>query len=243
MYLSCLLVDVGDNPDRPRPGRRWLRNPYHVHQRLCMAFPSAERTKADPQFLKPWAPADFPEQRHLADRPLGEVERDVLRQVHAQRDRSGGFLFRIDARPGGRVMILVQSAVKPDWDYAFRNADHLLAAPPQAKRCDPRFAEGQRLRFRLVANPTIRRVFGGPAPEGQPKQSGTRVGVYGEEGQREWLYRKGEACGFRVLDCRVLNRRFQISRRPNGSPFLAALESGIGSGKAFGFGLLSVARA
>ncbi len=40
MYLSSLLIDVGDNPDRPRPGRLWLRNLYHVHQRLCMAFPS-----------------------------------------------------------------------------------------------------------------------------------------------------------------------------------------------------------
>ena len=45
MYLSCLLIDVGDNPDRPRPGRLWLRNLYHVHQRLCMAFPSARKTR------------------------------------------------------------------------------------------------------------------------------------------------------------------------------------------------------
>ena len=50
MYLSCLLIDVGDDPDRPRPGRTWLRNIYHVHQRLCMAFPSRERMEADPPF-------------------------------------------------------------------------------------------------------------------------------------------------------------------------------------------------
>src|SRR3990170_2178685 len=111
MYLSCLLIDLGGNPDRPRPGRLWLRNLYHVHQRLCMAFPSASRTSDDPDYLKPFKPEDFGRE-----------------QVHVPRGSDAGFLFRIDPRSGGRVVILVQSAVKPDWDYAFRNAAHLLAA-------------------------------------------------------------------------------------------------------------------
>ena len=51
MFLSCLLIDIGDNPDRPRPGRIWLRNLYHVHQRLCMAFPSDPRKTDDRDFL------------------------------------------------------------------------------------------------------------------------------------------------------------------------------------------------
>ena len=59
MYLSCLLINVGDNPDHPRPGRLWLRNLYHVHQRLCMAFPSASRKADDPDFLRPFKPEDF----------------------------------------------------------------------------------------------------------------------------------------------------------------------------------------
>ncbi|TRZ48108.1 hypothetical protein D4S03_10330, partial [bacterium] len=107
MHLSSLLIDVGDNPDRPRPGRLWLRNLYHVHQRLCMAFPSASRKSEDAHFLQPFQPKDFGDQ-----------------QVHVERQADSGFLFRIDfpvqpyqrweePRPGGRAVILVQSAVRP----------------------------------------------------------------------------------------------------------------------------------
>src|SRR3990172_1047476 len=137
MSLSSLLIDVGDNPDRPRPGRQWLRNLYHVHQRLCMAFPSVSRKSDDADFLKPFKPEDF-----------GNG------QVQVERAADSGFLFRIDPRLGGRAVILVQSAVKPDWEYAFHNAGHLLAASPEMNSFEPRFTKGQRLRFRLVANPT-----------------------------------------------------------------------------------------
>ena len=37
-------------------------------------------------------------------------------------------------------MILVQSAVKPDWDYAFHNARFLLAAPAEVKVFEPWFS-------------------------------------------------------------------------------------------------------
>jgi CRISPR system Cascade subunit CasE len=148
MYLSWLLIDLGDNPDRPRPGRLWLRNLYHVHQRLCMAFPSEDRKSCDKHFLEPFRPADF-----------------GGKQVHVRREADSGFLFRIDPQAwcdacgdlnqaGGRAVILVQSAVRPDWEYAFHNAGYLLAAPPEVKLFEPRIAAGQRLRFRLVANPT-----------------------------------------------------------------------------------------
>ena len=80
--------------------------------------------------------------------------------------------------------------------------------------------------------------------------------------QRAWLDRKAERAGFRVLDCRVSDRGFQVSRKGDGAPplrhlcvdfegvlqvtdpdrFLAAMRSGIGSAKGFGFGLLSIAR-
>ena len=139
MYLSCLLIDVGDNPDRPRPGRTWLRNLYHVHQRLCMAFPSAARKADDCHFLKPFNPDDF------------GVEEP--KQVHVKRCSDAGFLFRIDPQAGGRVAVLVQSAAPPDWDYAFHNAGYFLAAPPQVKPFAPCFAVGQQWRFCLVANP------------------------------------------------------------------------------------------
>ena len=48
MYQSTLMINIGDNPDRPRPGRLWLRNIYHVHQRLWMAFPTSQQRADDP---------------------------------------------------------------------------------------------------------------------------------------------------------------------------------------------------
>jgi len=173
----------------------------------------------------------------------------------------GRVLFRLEGdRPAGAAVVLVQSEREPDWRPLL--AERVLLAA-EHKPVRPRLATGQRLRFRLRANPTVRRVFGGPSAEGEPKQSGVRVGVYGEDAQRAWLDRKASQSGFRVLDCRVADRGLQMARRRNGAPPLrhlcvdfdgllevtdpnllaTALASGIGSAKAFGFGLLSLARA
>lgn len=37
-YETTLPVELGDNPNRPRPGRDWLANPYRVHQRIMWAL-------------------------------------------------------------------------------------------------------------------------------------------------------------------------------------------------------------
>ncbi len=261
MYLSCLLIDTGENPDRPRPGRLWLRNLYHVHQRLCMAFPSAERAAADPHFLKPWDPADFPEQRHLADRPTEEVGLGALRQVHAPRDDRRGFLFRIDPQPRARVAILVQSALEPDWDYAFHNAGYLLAAAPEVKPFSPRFTMGQHLDFRLLANPT-RKIDTKTRPNGE-RSNGNRLPVSDDQ-LYPWLARRADAAGFTVDEAattihtgyvyvnkaredrgqRLRSARFDgLLEVTDPQRLVEAVASGIGSGKAFGFGLLSLARA
>lgn len=141
MYHSCLLIDVGSNPDRPRPGRLWLRNLYRVHQRLCMAFPMPARAAADSQFLAPFVPKDFLD--------LEEERSDVK----VRRTEEQSFLFRVDLLSGNRAVILVQSAREPDWNYAFHNADYFLAAPPCVKPAVLDFVQDQRLRFRLLANP------------------------------------------------------------------------------------------
>jgi CRISPR system Cascade subunit CasE len=242
MYLSYLLIDAGEDPDRHRPGRLWLRNLYRVHQRLCMAFPSASRVSDDTDFLKPFKPEDF-----------------GLKQVHVARGMDAGFLFRVDPQPGGRVVILVQSALKPDWDYAFHNADYLLAAPPEWKAFDPCFAKGQLLRFRLVANPT-RKIDTKSGPDGR-RCNGKRVPVRTDQ-LDEWLARRAEPGGFSV--CRdsltiqpsYINvksqqsdgRRLRCVRYDgiieiiNPVRFQETLVRGIGPSKAFGFGLLSVAQ-
>lgn len=38
MFLSSIPVETGNDPNRMWPGKRWVSNPYRVHQRLCMGF-------------------------------------------------------------------------------------------------------------------------------------------------------------------------------------------------------------
>jgi len=254
MYLSILFIDVGENPDRPRPGRMWLRNLYRVHQRLCMAFPSNDRKNRDPDSLEPYDPGDLD----------GE-------QVHVPRSENGGILFRVDPLPGGRAVILVQSALEPDWDYAFHNARYLLAAPPETTRYTPCFGKGQRLRFRLLANPTKkigtilkteRELLSKNELKGKKGRHGRRVPVPADQ-LFEWLERRAEGAGFSVEENSVIIRAGYLHVRKSGADagqrfrsarydgvlevvdpdaFHEAIIKGIGPVKAFGFGLLSVAR-
>ena len=293
MFLSQLMINVGDNPDRPdwRVARTWLRNLYRVHQRLCMAFPSVapapeERPKA---YCRPYNPQDFPKQRDLP------AESDEPCDTHAPRNRREGFLFRIDYPPdqerGGRKpVILVQSAGEgePDWDYAFGltpgardrcgrpigNAGYLLAAPPRKRKfalvldgdalvlpgekCSLPLRPGELVRFRLRANPT-RKVQDG-SPNGKRKRINPTL-----EDHQEWLESKlgaaaaspvridtfitGWAYGWRSKHEPQPGQRMQwwsvlfegSFRVTNVGVLKDLLESGIGSAKAFGCGLLSVA--
>lgn len=242
MYWSWLLINVGNNPDRPRPGRSWLGNRYHVHQRLCMAFPSATRKARDEDFLQPFRASEF-----------GNG------QVHVKRATDSGFLFRIDPLPNGRAMIMVQSATEPDWGYAFRNACHLLAAPPQVQSFDLQFWKGQLLRFSLAANPTRR--LSKHSPDVGEGSIGKRVPV--QTGQLvDWLARRADSGGFTIEQQTIATqlgyvfmskggkgqRLFSVLfdgvlRVADGDAFRETVISGIGSGKAFGFGLLLIARA
>jgi CRISPR system Cascade subunit CasE len=246
VYRSHLLINVGENPDRPdwEISRRWLRNLYRVHQRLCMAFPSAPRRTDDPAFLKPFASEDF------------------AAQVRVPRSPEAGFLFRIEPRTHGRAVIVVQSSVDPDWAYAFHNASHLLAAAPQGKWVEPTVAAGQRLRFRLRANPTVKRLVDRNHP---PKWVRSRVEP-SLTAHAHWLARKlGDAAKMTCIETFVPGwaHGWQGEHEPQGKRTMqwwsvlfegifqvgdtaalkTLLESGIGSAKAFGFGLLSIAPA
>jgi CRISPR system Cascade subunit CasE len=260
MFLSSLLIDVGSNPDRPRPGRLWLGNVYRVHQRLCMAFPSMERKMADPQFLQPYRPEAF-----------------AQRAVGVARTADSGFLFRIDPLPGNRAVILVQSALRPDWEYAFHNASYLLVAEPQCRPFDPESTQGERLRFRLRANPT-KKVGSATKSErlAGKKKNGKRIALLHEHDQIAWLLEKGQQGGFIIPgewreENGVKIPDFRVDVVPQGSVrlgkegrrdgdffavrfdgilvvndvsvFCQTLQQGIGSAKAFGFGLLSIAPA
>lgn len=201
--------------NRSRQAVMWVARPYRVHQRLSMA---------------------------CGDVSAGER-----------------LLFRIDEDRDGTT-ILVQTRNLPDWAAAFAEFP-VLEGPPRCKAVEPRLSAGQILAFRLRANPTRRKSY--VAPEGDGKKR--RIGITDELEQLAWLARKGEGAGFRVLrtlvrqDGLVKDTRTSEPQRQSLSLLSvqfdgilqvvdadrlgAALEAGIGSGKALGFGLLSLAPA
>ena len=236
MYLSQLLVNTGDDPDKPRPGLAWIKQTYRVHQRIWMAFPDDDRRNEDPFFLGEWSNTAKPQRR------------------------DGGFLFRIE--PDRPTRILVQSVLKPDWEYAFQNAPYLLAEAPKVREFDPEFSFGQRFRFRLVMLMVKRRSKN--HREEDPKAP-LEVPIRCENGDfSAWTNRLTEMAarhGFlaehvQVQPNRNLRMKQQGDRQPRSfnaalfdgllactDPELlkAAVINGVGRGKAFGMGLLSLA--
>ena len=67
----------------------------------------------------------------------------------------GRVLFRVDEDPTGRTppVVLVQSEQEPAWGTLPEN---YTVAGPEWSPYDPKFRAGQKLRFRLRANPTKR---------------------------------------------------------------------------------------
>lgn len=164
----------------------------------------------------------------------------------------GRVLYRLDEDgTSGTVYLLVQSEKEPHWERA-EVLGNCLTEPPKCKTFHPMVGRGQILYFRLRANPTV-------------KKEGKRLGLLREEAQLAWLKRKAEAFGFSLISCTVVPEGLLKSRKGNSDgekaemrflsvrfegllrveepeAFLKSLESGIGSGKGMGFGLLSVAR-
>lgn len=178
--------------------------------------------------------------------------------------RPRDFLFRVD-RQGGRPLVFTLSERPP------RDSTGLWSIA--TKPFDPELEAGDRLAFRLRANPTIRRKEAG-AKAGErcdavydqrrrDKAAGverTVQEVAQEVGER-WLARKGVEGGFRVHQMAVDG--YEIHRFPKKGATISVatcdlegllevtdvaafgntLKNGIGSAKGFGCGLLLVKRA
>ncbi|MHB1457236.1 MAG: type I-E CRISPR-associated protein Cas6/Cse3/CasE [Armatimonadota bacterium] len=156
-------------------------------------------------------------------------------------------LFRIDElRGSGIPRLLLQSRLCPDWDRLTVPADY-TESKPMIKEFTPELVNGDLLHFRLRANPTVTR-------------GAKRHGLCKEEEQHEWIQKKAHNNGFCILDMQIEKEGTQKSLIANGNnvsllsvmfegtlrvtdadEFAKALEQGIGPGKGFGFGLLSIA--
>jgi CRISPR system Cascade subunit CasE len=186
--------------------------------------------------------------RDLAD-PY-DMHRTLVRAfVNDEAQEPPRFLWRIE--PVGawsEPVVLVQSLLEANWSvlttlpgYLKRAAETKIVQPEQLLQ------PGARYRFRLFANPTVTR-------------NGKRYGLVSEDTQLDWLARQGERLGFSVeaglvtgsgvLNGRKGDVRISLQRTCfegilkvlNVDSVMAAMQAGIGPGKAFGFGLLSIAR-
>jgi CRISPR system Cascade subunit CasE len=168
-----------------------------------------------------------------------------------ERGGGGRVLFRVEPQGrGNKVVVLVQSVTRPDWDKD-RLVELLAPTAAECKEFAPSFSAGQRFRFRLRFNPTLRR-------------EGKRLPKLGEEEQRTWLTRKIENAGMKMTGAVLVDEgKIQAVRRGESGDhrmtFLSVLanglvsivdaerattaaRSGLGPAKGFGFGLLSLAR-
>jgi CRISPR system Cascade subunit CasE len=225
MFLSKLILNISD-----REVRRDLADCHDLHRTIMSAFPQANGVAPREEF---------------------------------------GVLFRVDVGRDGKIILLVQSQVEPDWS---RLPDDYLLDVDNNPACKPvlshyaGLATGQRLLFRLLANPTKR--VSANNNEQDARWRGKRIELRSEGDQITWLRRKAEAAGFRLIEASI-NRdvpNVQTAPRPKASGwrekkrlsfgsalfngeleitdaelFRQALSGGVGSGKAYGFGLLSIA--
>ncbi|MAT97777.1 MAG: type I-E CRISPR-associated protein Cas6/Cse3/CasE [Anaerolineaceae bacterium] len=197
-------------------------------------------------------------QRETAD-PYN-LHKTIMQAFDPKRDQAG-VLHRIevDGRTGA-ILLLVQSTAKPDWS-TLAEKDYLLPADPFSNLENPAVKQfslplqaGQTLRFRLVANPTVKKKREG-------KKNSNRVPLVREERQLTWLQGKGEQHGFQPLQIATSAQAEHKSWRKKGQPpltlytvqfdgrlqitdankFTTAVQTGIGPAKAFGCGLLSLA--
>ncbi len=159
-------------------------------------------------------------------------------------------LFRIE-QYRQQTQILVQSIKVPHWQTAFDDFKVLLA-PPESKDFSLKISVGQFFRFRLLANPTVRK-------------EGKRLGLLKEEEQLAWIERKMQEAGGKLLGCRLQCNGLQrcgknpykqesdqthlsvlydgVLRVEDVARFSEVVQKGIGPAKGYGFGLLSLAKA
>ena len=165
----------------------------------------------------------------------------------AQPDRKRDYLTRLDwAREQFRLLILSPDAPsQPDWCEDW-----------QTKEIAPTYFSAKRYRFQLCANPT--KKVASMREDGLLNKNGRRVPLTSREDLVHWMERKAEQGGFAVdteaLQTVPQGREYFSKQGQMGlhnaiefrgtlvvvdrDRFYETVQRGIGSAKAFGFGLL-----
>lgn len=163
------------------------------------------------------------------------------------------FLWRLErgASAADCGVVLVQAATPGRWAALERLQGYVQSLHADKPVDTERLVQpGRRFHFRLRANPVVTR-------------QGQRWGLHGAQEQLDWLTRQGARLGFDVAGADVSGQERVVMRKPGGvrpnikdtvlfdglltardaGALRSALVDGVGHGKAFGMGLLSLAPA
>ena len=183
-----------------------------------------------------------------------EIHRALWKLFPEDAEASRDFLFRVEHSDVNQAEILMQSIREPA--FAYEEA-RVIAS----KEYPLSVSTGHRLRFKLVANPvkTINDEKGRKNIRGGIKKC--RIPLIREEDQRAWIERKCLAAA--TLDSLSIDPMFPLRFKRNkedhagkiqpiaflgilkikdADAFVGLVKKGIGPAKAFGCGLLSLAR-
>lgn len=263
MYLSQLKLNL-----RNRVTQNWIRNPYHIHQRLWMAFSEGFEKKDSEsapflyRFESNIVPGSFSIPRilvfssqlpdwHNAFKDFSVLERipekENIKEVLSTFIQVGVALrFSVIANPTKKVK-----------DYRSLFREELKIYPEICDHSNQTlYVEGKTKLEELKKLVT---------KEQREKLKSKKVGIYQEKEQLEWLSRRGLNDGFEILNANIdsfedhrANKSQKDNRREipkihtvtfsgilritDPEKFKIAYTKGIGSGKAFGCGMLLLAR-
>ncbi len=179
-------------------------------------------------------------------------------------------LYRLEViQSKNQVFLLVQSNTMPEWTslprwYTLDSDRKKGILVKNIEALLPKIKNDSIFRFKVCANPTKKKFD-------TNKKKGIRIPIMNYPDQVKWLKRKGQQHGFQVsfLDQTIPNVSLQeqttiqgkkklgdkvhiltfysavfegLLKVINKEKFILALKNGIGSGKSFGFGLITLAK-
>lgn len=199
--------------------------------------------------------------RDLAD-PY-DMHRTLVRVAERPSDHSRPFLWRWESSDPTQPQVLLVQAEEP---LAWGGLPSGYSSRIEHRSWDPDavLAAGRKVRFRVVANPTVSRVPAPQSGEGMSAASARgrrkRLGLRSEQEQLNWLQRQCTRLGLIEVQAAVINQGLIRSyRKPNhkitvcvaqfdglatisdASALAAGLRSGIGHARMLGLGLVTVA--
>lgn len=153
--------------------------------RICLnpLFPRAVKLAADPYELHRKLLDTLP----CAPRP---------KPATADQRKTADLLFRVDSTDAG-PLVLLQTRSEPDWG-AMDLAPRALRSPPESKAYSPQVRRGQRLAFRLLCQPAVRKSGQFGLKVNGKRMPGPRRACRSDEERLWWLRRKADAGGFAI---------------------------------------------